>query len=309
MAITHKIIPFGGWKQNLHLQNDDCELLITLDVGPRILQFGPLGGESVFNLDKKQLGGTEEPLWQGRGGHRLWLAPESFPFSYYPDNFEVDYQIYPNGGVTLTAPDEMPQGFTKQIEVCLHPTQAKVRVVHRLINVVDEAQEVAAWMLSVMAPGGTLILPQPPMRDHPGLGPGDFTPDRTLILWPFTDLSDSRFYFGQKFLTVTQDAALGATKLGLNHAGGWAAYHLGGTLFVKRFSHQAGAIYPDRNCNFETFTNQDMMEIETLSPLTQLAPGGVLEAIEEWELFTGVPAFDARDDASITSALTGTGLV
>ncbi|HEX9997393.1 MAG TPA: hypothetical protein VGB45_09640 [Abditibacterium sp.] len=309
MAITHQIIPFGGWNNNLHLQNGACELLITLDVGPRILKFAPRGGDNVFKIFEEQLGGTEEEMWQIRGGHRFWIAPESFPFSYYPDNFEVDYQIYPNGGVILTAPDEMPQGFTKQIEVSLDSEKAKVRLVHRLTNVVDETQEVGAWMPSVMAPGGIEIIPQPPMKNHPGLGPGDFTADRTLILWPFTDLSDGRYYFGPKFITLKQHASLGATKIGLNHSAGWAAYYLDGTLFVKRFSLDAKATYPDRNSNFETFTNEEMLEIETLGPLTKLAPGGVLEAIEEWELFTDIPEFDHRNDDSIEAALKGTGLV
>ncbi len=309
MAISHQIIPFGGWKRNLHLQNDACELLMTLDVGPRILKFGPRGGQSVFKIFDEQLGGTEEEGWQSRGGHRLWIAPEAFPFTYYPDNFEVDYQIYPNGGVILTAPDEMPQGFTKQIEAQLHPTLARVRVVHRLINVVDEAQQVAAWMLSVMAPGGVEIIPQPPMKAHPGIGPGDFTSDRSLVLWPFTDLGDPRLHFGKKFITLSQNELFGATKFGLNHAGGWAAYALNGTLFVKRFELDKRATYPDRNCNFETYTDEDILEIETLSPLTSLAPGGVLEAVEEWELFTDIPEFDAKNDESIALALAGTGLV
>ncbi len=309
MAITHQIVALGDWKNNLHLQNDACELLITLDVGPRILKFGPRGGQSVFKIFDEQVGGTEEELWQSRGGHRLWLAPESFPFSYFPDNFEVDYQVFPNGAVTLTAPDEMPQGFTKQIDVCLDPELARVRVVHRITNVVDEPQQVAAWMLSVMAPGGIEIIPQPPMRAHPGFGPGDFTPDCTLVLWPFTDMSDPRYHFGPEFITLRQDESLGATKIGLNHGAGWVGYYLGGTLFVKRFALDARATYPDRNCNFETFTNEEILEVETLGPLTDLRPGGVLEAIEEWELFTGVPEFDPKDDVSIAKALAETGLV
>lgn len=309
MAITHQFIAFGGWKNNLHLQNGACELLITLDVGPRILRFAPRGGENVFSIAEEQVGGTEEELWQGRGGHRFWIAPESFPFTYAPDNYAVDCAVFPNGAVTLTAPDEMPQGFTKIIDVCLHPTKPKVRLVHRLINVVDEEQEVAAWMLSVMAPGGVEIIPQPPAKEHPGLGPGDFTPDRTMVLWPFTNLSDGRYHLGPKFITLQQKAGMSATKLGLNHSQGWVGYYLDGTLFVKYFTHDPKATYPDRGCNFETFTNEGILEVETLGPLTKLKPGGVLEAVEEWELFTNIPAFDPTDDDSIERALAGTGLV
>ncbi|MBW3637680.1 MAG: hypothetical protein KY445_14640 [Armatimonadetes bacterium] len=77
MAITHQIVALGDWKNNLHLQNDGCELLITLDVGPRILKFGPRGGQSVFKIFGVHLGGTEGALWPCRGGPRVWLAPES----------------------------------------------------------------------------------------------------------------------------------------------------------------------------------------------------------------------------------------
>lgn len=306
--LNHEIVSLGGWENNLKISNGAAELLITLDVGPRILSFAPVGGENVFKIFDEQVGGTNEELWQSRGGHRLWIAPESFPFSYYPDNDPVESQVFPNGAVTLVALDEMPQGFQKQMDVQLDPEKAKVRIVHRLINIVDQPQEVAAWMLSVMAPGGIEIIPQPPLGSHPGMGPGDFTANRTIVLWPFTNLADGRYHFGPKYITLKQDPTKPATKLGLNHAGGWVGYWLNGTLFVKRFTLDAKATYPDRNCNFETFTNEDILEVETLGPLTKLEPGGVLEAVEEWELYTNVPEFDPTDDDSIEDALKTVGL-
>ena len=309
MAFKHEIVAFGNWENNLRVSNGTAEILITLDVGPRILSFSATGGRNVFKIFEDQIGGAGEPMWQSRGGHRLWLAPEGFPFSYPADNDAVDYEIFPNGTVTVTAPDEIPQGFSKQLDISLHPTKAAVRIVHRVTNIVDEEQEVAAWMLSVMDAGGTCIVPQTPINDHPGMGPGDFTADRSLILWPFTNLSDGRWHLGPMFITLTQDAAKGATKLGLNFPIRWAAYHNNGTLFVKRFSYDAKASYPDRNSVFETFSNEEMLEIETLGPLTKLAPGKQLEVVEEWELFTGIPAIDPHDDESIEAALKGTGLV
>lgn len=307
MALTHEIVAFGGWKNNLAISNDICELLITLDVGPRILSFAPVDGQNVFKVFDNQLGGTEEELWQSRGGHRLWLAPESFPFSYYPDNSPVDYTIYPNGSVTIIAPDEMPQGFSKQIDISLDPEKARVRLVHRLVNVVDETQEVAAWMLSVMAPGGFAIVPQPQMRSHPGLGPGDFTPNRSLVLWPFTDLSDSRFHLGPQYWTLQQDESKSATKIGFNGPISWAGYFNNGTLFVKRFEIKSDNVHPDRNSALELFANEEILEVETLGPLTKLKPGGTLEVVEEWELFTGLPAFTPKNDDAIAAALSITG--
>jgi len=46
----------------------------------------------------------------------------------------------------------------------------------------------------------------------------------------------------------------------------------------------AGATYPDRGCNLEIFTNSEMLELETLSPLKQLKRDETLEHIETWTL-------------------------
>ena len=305
MAITSEIVSFGGWENNLALSNEACELLITLDVGPRILSFALNGKPNVFKVFKDQTGTTGEDLWMSRGGHRLWLAPESYPHSYYPDNDSVDYTLHPNGGVTLIATDEMPQGFSKQMDVNLDPDAARVRVVHRIVNVVDEEQEVAPWALSVMAPGGTAILPQPRAHAHPGLGPGDFAPNRRIIAWPFTDLSDSRFHLGVKYATVSHDAKKSATKIGFDYPMPWAGYHNGDMLFVKRFGGDPNASYPDLNSRVEVFANEEILELETLGPLVKLKPGGVVEWVEEWELFDNVPAFNPTNQAAIADALKG----
>ena len=75
------------------------------------------------------------------------------------------------------------------------------------------------------------------------------------------------------------------------------AYLNAGTLFVKRFEYQPGKDYPDRGCNFETFTNEEILEAESLGPLARLEPGQAVEHVERWELFTNVQDF--RDEAGI----------
>jgi hypothetical protein len=48
-----------------------------------------------------------------------------------------------------------------------------------------------------------------------------------------------------------------------------------------------GENYPDYGCTFETFTNQEMIEIESLSPLVRLKPGATLHHVESWRFFPG----------------------
>lgn len=146
-----------------------------------------------------------------------------------------------------------------------------------------------------MAPGGTEIMPMPTGRPHPGppanaASPADYAADRLMVMWPYFDFTDPRWHFGSKFITLRQDKGRGPTKIGLAQKLGWAAYVLDGTIFVKRFPYLEGQTYPDGGCNYETFTNQDMLEIESLGPLLTLEPGEEASHEERWELLPQVGA-------------------
>ena len=46
--VTIEKVPYGGWENNLRLTDGKVEVIITLDVGPRILRYAEVGGENVF---------------------------------------------------------------------------------------------------------------------------------------------------------------------------------------------------------------------------------------------------------------------
>ena len=136
-------------------------------------------------------------------------------------------------------------------------------------NLSDQPTELAPWALTVMAPGGVEIIPLPPKQPHPGppknaKSPKDYAPNQQMVLWPFFDFKDPRWDFGTKYITLRQDAKRGPTKIGLAHQLDWVGYLNNGTLFVKHFAYHDGKTYPDGGCNFETFTNEDMLEMESL---------------------------------------------
>ncbi|MFA0776646.1 MAG: hypothetical protein PVTTEEND_000360, partial [Candidatus Fervidibacter sp.] len=66
--------------------------------------------------------------------------------------------------------------------------------------------------------------------------------------------------------------------------------------------HIADAPYPDFGCSTEVFTNADMLELETLSPLTKLQPDGALEHEERWHLFRGVTVSEDEEQLAQTLA-------
>ncbi len=282
-------VEYRGWKNNLKLSNAVVEVLVTLDVGPRILVYRLVGGANVLKEYADQLGHSGEPDWQIRGGHRLWTSPEDLTRTYVPDNRPVSYRELPGGTVRLIpAPDEA-NGIQKEIDLTLAPDSGRLQLVHRIINVGAQPATLAPWALTVMAPGGVEVIPLPAKRPHPGLpsqakSPLDYAPNQRLVLWPFFDFTDPRWSLGSHYLLLRQDPTRGPTKIGLAHAEGWAAYHNHGALFVKRFDYQQGKDYPDGGCNFETFSNEDMLEMESLGPTVELPGGEKTEHVETWEL-------------------------
>ncbi len=282
-------IPYAGWKRNLRLQGPTTELVITLDVGPRIIRYGFHDDRNVFVELPAQLGGANEEEWMIRGGHRFWTAPEG-DHSYALDNTPVTWKKIGEAAVEIMQPASKPFGYQKTLRVEMLEDEL-VRVTHLLANSGDEPLQITPWALSVMAPGGVALIPQPKLDKHPTefpegreTKPEEYLPNREMVLWPFTDLSDGRYVFSENFLRVSYLPEMAATKLGLKLPTGWVAYQNDDVVFAKHFAYDPTQPYPDRGCNFEIFTNVDILELESLAPQKQLAPGAVHTHVEHWKL-------------------------
>jgi hypothetical protein len=275
-------VSYGGWPNCFRIADEDVELIVTTDVGPRVIRYGFIGGQNLFKEFAGQMGGGGEASWQPRGGHRIWIAPEIVPETYALDNAAVRVSLV-DTGVELTQPVEPETGLEKSIVVRL--TSSGASVTHRIKNVDSRARTLAPWALSMMAPGGVGITKFPPRGSHPE----NLPPTNPLIMWAFTDLSDPRWTFTKKYLILRQDPGNAAPqKLGHFNEKTMGAYLLGSDLFVKRYDADPSKTYADFGASYETFTNGDFLELETLGPLEEVAPGAAVEHIERWSLHRGV---------------------
>ena len=300
------VVEYRGWENNLRIATGDAELVVTLDVGPRVISYRLPGGPNVLKNYDEQMGKSGEPEWQIRGGLRFWLAPEDLTRTYFPDNRPVRYEQTGPEAVKLVPPPEAEYGVQKEMHLKLGPKGTKVDVMLRVTNVGREPTTLAPWGPTVMAPGGVEIIPLPPKKPHPGSpkkakSPADFAPNQEVILWPYFDFTDTRWTFGRRYAFLRQDVTKGPTKIGLAHRMGWVAYLNGGVLFVKRFDYREGAVYPDLGTRYQTFSNEDMLEMETVGELVTLPPGQSAELVESWELFGNVP--DVRTEADADRAV------
>lgn len=275
------------------LSNDTVELIVTTDMGARIIRYAFLDGENVLGetpeMTLETIFGTLR-LW---GGHRLWVAPEEKPRTYVPDNSPVEFEIGDERAIRLTQPHDAHTGIEKEMTIALDENGSGVSVQHRITNRNLWSIEAAAWAITIMAGDGEAVLPQEPHRSWAEA----LQPARPLVLWHYTDLSDARFHIGKKFIRLRSDETKSEPqKIGILNKQGWAAYRRRQTMFVKRFDYAAEANYPDYNCNTEVYTAGSFIEVESLSPLQSIKPNSSIEHGERWSLLKTENKFDDEDD-------------
>lgn len=284
---------FKGWPNCFRLSNKIVDLIVTTDVGPRVVWWGFSGGVNEFLEIPGDAGKTGGDEWRAYGGHRLWHAPEAKPRTYFPDNSPIKLKER-KGGFRATQPTETTTGIQKEIDFDMDEDQASVKLTHRLTNRGVWPVELAVWALSVMAPGGVGIFPLPERGPHTE----NLLPKNAMALWAYTDMSDARWTWGEKYVLLRQDPkAPKPQKIGLMNMEGWAAYANHNNLFVKLFDPDPEDVYPDFGCTVESFTNSDMLELETVGPYVFLEPDDSVEHVEIWYMFKDVPA--PKNDADV----------
>ena len=287
---------FRGWPHCRRLSNGAVDVIVTTDVGPRVVRYGFVGKDNVLCEVRDEDGMTGGDTWHTFGGHRLWHSPEANPRTYQPDNTSVPFEDR-DRTIVLKPSIEVATGIQKELEVSLDATGTGVTVTHRLTNLGVWPIRLAAWAITVMAPGGVEVIPQTCVDT--GL-----LPDRCVALWPYARMDDARVHWGDRFVVLHQDpTAKPPFKLGLTNQAGWAAYFNRHSVFIKRFPFVQGEAYPDFGVNYESYATDFMLEMETLSPLRTLRTGESVEYVESWLLVADV-SFPGDSEDDIAAVLT-----
>ena len=265
------------------LENASLRLMVIQSGGPRVISLRLSGGDNIF----AELPDFKAELPDGEkfhfyGGHRLWHAPESMPRTYIPDDEPVDI-VPTQNGLLITQQVEVQTGIEKSIQISLVEDKPQVIVHHILTNKGLWPVETAPWAITQLKAGGVAILPQ--SQEQTG-----FLANRSLVLWPYTDIASSHVSWGNFYILVRAEMQLGAFKVGFPNPRGWLAYWLDGTLFVKRAAFDAQAGYFDFGSSSECYCSDKFIELETLAPIGTLAPGASVTHTETWELHADVEA-------------------
>ncbi len=286
---------YKGLGKALKLSSPKLEIVVTLDIGPRIMHFSKPGQENILEdeavLSEKLPDGK---TWSIYGGHRVWHSPEAYPRSYMPDSSPLaGYEILDDGIIMHQKQEEWTQ-ITKSMEVRF--LEESIKIFNRIKNNGAWPVEAAVWSLTVGSRGGREVCPV--VQRNTGL-----LPNTHYVSWPYSKLNDRRVYWGQKYIVVENDPDdKTAFKFGYPNEYGWIAYFNKGMCFIKKFTHQKGANYPDSGCSWETYTSYWGIELESLSPLSILKPGMIAEHVDEWYLYD-CPVRPQIDEEQIDAVL------
>lgn len=299
--VTFKETDYKNFGKCLEISNGVVDLLVTLDVGPRIIRYGFCGKDNMFyeDIDRKTHCDSaelkdiygEEAEWFLYGGHRLWISPEYYE-TYYPDNDKVSYEVHENE-VFFSTDIQNVTGLQFTMTVMLSEESSDVKVTHFIENCCGEPQKFAMWALTVLDKGGVELIPY--NTEDTGL-----LPNRKFVVWPYADLSDHRVRFGENFMTLKSDDTVRAFKIGMDLKKGTVAYINKGNMFVKRFIHYDAGDYPDGGCSFETYTCSDFLECETLAEYGVKPDGSMVSHTEYWSLIDNVAVPKLSDEKEIS---------
>ena len=274
MRTEYKEHPVCG--RMLFLENGVLDVGVPLAYGLRIAHLSFAGEKNVFFVQPPDDTRFTTPEgWRIRGGHRLWLAPES-ERDYFPDNAPIRYAI--EGDAVILEQESDPRLGAKKTFV-LTCDENRLRVRHLLQNTGNTPMTCALWALTMLKPGGKLTVPLPQRA-------GGMDPLYRLSFWDYSDPGDPRFHSDRNAIRVVSKRVDGEDRLkfGLGHPAGEIAYRNGNTEFVKHVPLFPDGVYPDGGVSFECFVCNDVTEIEGLSPLKTIRPGETAEYEEILEL-------------------------
>ena len=192
--------------ETLFAQHGKLTVGIPLTFGIRIAYLSYDNSENLFFEQPNDMTdlSTEEG-WRVRGGHRLWVAPESEK-TYYPDNQDVSYELLENGLVVNQPIDPWLQ-IAKSMEL-VFLSDNELQVIHTIKNVGTQTKRCSLWAITSVAPNGTEYIPLPQKEFS-------YSPIHKISSWFYTNLGDSRAEYYADHIVLHHAAAPDKYKIGV----------------------------------------------------------------------------------------------
>lgn len=267
MKINMKEINSEEFGHCLEITNENTEILVTIEYGPRIVSIRKNNGKSLIYCGKDEVFGRCH-------GHKMRITLEKSTNAIYCDNRAVVYSVLEDGVKfvqTLTEP--IPLEFS--MSILPDAGNGEVHIIHTVSNKSKETAKLSIYTETPFLHEGFVYVPQ-------SLVPEKEKPAKVLTLWNGVDWTDERLYIGKKYITVSKGENPVRLKIGSNNTSGTCGYINQKQAFIKTYIHNIGALYPFCSCSTFATSGQEYLSIQTSSPFYRLAPGETANHTEIW---------------------------
>jgi hypothetical protein len=246
-----------------------CEMVVGISAGPRILSLRRGTGPNLLYHDTTDFRVGD---WRLYGGHRFTVAPEGEE-TYEPDN--APCLVETRGQELRVAAPPGKNGTRRMLVIRGATNGAGFDLRHVLENHGERSWRGALWGITCVPHAGSVVAPLP----HP-----------RLRFWPGAEREPWQLAPGHIALTPNGVRS----KAGWHSDAGWLASLQDDATFVIHCPdappHDECV---DEGCNLEVFSCADYVELETLSGMLTLAPGGRATHRQHWRLLA--PKFTSQD--------------
>ncbi|MGV3774733.1 MAG: hypothetical protein ACO1QB_17670, partial [Verrucomicrobiales bacterium] len=275
---------YRGWNDSLLLKGKRVQAIVVPEIGGRITHYSYKGENIIFENRSsagKSLLNTTNNFWVG--GYQADIGPE---LKGIPEHKELwmgphRYEGLRANTIKTISPIDKDLGIRIEKDIMMDPDAGEIGIVQRLHNVSEKPVSYCIWDRTLCKGGGFAFFPLNPRSKFPAgwairkTVEGKYVYDGASPLHAKVKVLDG---------VLVAKAEGDEAKIGADSDAGWIAYARGKLLFVKYFPYYRNASYTDGGNSVELYFNQEVAELEPLSPETKLQPGAFYEFPEKWML-------------------------
>ncbi|HYF00264.1 MAG TPA: hypothetical protein VEJ18_15185 [Planctomycetota bacterium] len=257
-------------------------VLSTSDQRIRTVAWPSAGGRVVeYSLDGENI------LWtpKGRaGGFQLDIGPEMRQIPKHDAIWSGPYQATPLGraGLRLSSAPDPGLGLQVVKELGIDPERGTLEVVGKMRNTAQGELSYCFWDRTLCEGGGYALIPvNPKSKFKAGWVRGT---RKGPALWEYDGQTPQ--HPTMKLINGVLVVKTGGPeqKVGTDTMDGWIAYARGKLLYVKYFPTFPTGRYTDGGLTVAHYYNQNLSELEPISPEVALKPGQEYVFPQMWAL-------------------------
>ncbi|MBN1116497.1 MAG: hypothetical protein JXA77_04815, partial [Bacteroidales bacterium] len=278
---------YNDWgKKALVVNNSIIELVIFPEIGGRVLYYGFPDDEYLAvnesEMDKTYDADTDGTgPWKswGYGGYKVWPAPQSvwnWPPPPHLDwgnyNFTVEHESPDSVIIFLESEEENLRApglvFTRRFKA--YKGSTKVTIEQTIINNNSSAQNWSVWDVT------QAVVNHSDNNDYSNFSVYFPANKSEFITGPaYGDLDDEVTQINDEISMFKYNSSKTHAKLFCYLENGWECFtdERDKQSYIKHFPSLAGN-HPDEGANFEIYSGGGYIEIEVLSPITNIAGNG-----------------------------------